>query len=367
MAVITNFQKPEKVRAGASQILPPPPSFCRTATFQLRREIRSNSRTHPNTEPTPLGRRTGSALPPQRAAVLLHVRAEGGGQAVHPRAEHAVQRHRGAHHGRVLQADQPARYHRKSRVGCAASLRGRSQAGRRLSGQVAGSLAREGSLVALKPALTPRWLRFGPGRHEISEYLVDSIKPQILEYGWDILNVLVTRLSPAMNVRTAMNNINIQQRLKVAQREKAEADKIVDIKRAEGRAEAAYLSGQGISRMRQVRRSSSAAARGRTKERANGCLHRRRRCSADDTGLDEKTAENLVYTTQLFDTMRELSKDQTPDVLYLNPNPSVVRDYLAEIEVMLFGSQEEAAKINFAPADQRAQVEPLEEPWPEFK
>ena len=41
-------------------------------------------------------------------------------------------------------------------------------------------------------------------------------------------------------------------RLRVAANEKAEAEKIIQIKRAEGEAEAKYLSGLGIARQRQA-------------------------------------------------------------------------------------------------------------------
>lgn len=43
------------------------------------------------------------------------------------------------------------------------------------------------------------------------------------------------------------------QRLRMAAQEKAEAEKILMVKRAEGEAESKYLSGVGVARQRQVR------------------------------------------------------------------------------------------------------------------
>ena len=49
-----------------------------------------------------------------------------------------------------------------------------------------------------------------------------------------------------------MNEINAQKRLRAAANEKAEAEKIVQIKAAEADAESKYLSGYGVARQRQA-------------------------------------------------------------------------------------------------------------------
>ena len=62
----------------------------------------------------------------------------------------------------------------------------------------------------------------------------------------------MTDVEPAANVKAAMNEINAAQRLRVAAKEKAEADKIRVVKAAEGDAESKYLQGTGIMRQRQA-------------------------------------------------------------------------------------------------------------------
>ncbi len=56
-------------------------------------------------------------------------------------------------------------------------------------------------------------------------------------YGFEIPNALVTDVNPADNVKSAMNEINTQQRLQVAAAAKGEANKILVVKNAEAEAE----------------------------------------------------------------------------------------------------------------------------------
>jgi regulator of protease activity HflC (stomatin/prohibitin superfamily) len=66
-------------------------------------------------------------------------------------------------------------------------------------------------------------------------------------------NALLVDLTPDHGVKSSMNEINAQKRLKEAMSAKAEGEKILLVKAAEGDKEAKYLSGLGIA---QQRRSS---------------------------------------------------------------------------------------------------------------
>jgi hypothetical protein len=59
-------------------------------------------------------------------------------------------------------------------------------------------------------------------------------------------------MRPDASVMAAMNEINAAQRMRAANLEKAEADKVLLVKRAEADAKAKHLSGLGTARMRQV-------------------------------------------------------------------------------------------------------------------
>ena len=72
------------------------------------------------------------------------------------------------------------------------------------------------------------------------------------EYGFAILNALVTDLEPDGRVKAAMNEINASKRMKEAARERAEGDKTVVIRQAEAQAESKYLTGVGVSKQRKA-------------------------------------------------------------------------------------------------------------------
>jgi regulator of protease activity HflC (stomatin/prohibitin superfamily) len=91
---------------------------------------------------------------------------------------------------------------------------------------------------------------------ESKDHIAIAVKDQLHElmssYGYEILQALITDLDPDVKVKQSMNQINAQQRLREAAREKAEAEKILQVKAAEAEAEAKYLSGVGVARQRKA-------------------------------------------------------------------------------------------------------------------
>ncbi|MEL7489065.1 MAG: SPFH domain-containing protein, partial [Pseudomonadota bacterium] len=80
----------------------------------------------------------------------------------------------------------------------------------------------------------------------------DELGKAMANYGYEILQTLVTDIEPAANVKAAMNDINAAHRQRVATLERAEAEKLQIVKAAEADAEAKFLAGQGIARQRQA-------------------------------------------------------------------------------------------------------------------
>ena len=80
-------------------------------------------------------------------------------------------------------------------------------------------------------------------KEEISSQLKTHLQEIMSNYGFTIINALVTDLSPDSKVRDAMNEINASKRLKEAAFQRAEGEKVVKVKRAEAEAESMYLSG----------------------------------------------------------------------------------------------------------------------------
>lgn len=91
---------------------------------------------------------------------------------------------------------------------------------------------------------------------EAKEDLALAVKNQLSEtmsaFGYQILQTLITDLDPDQRVKNAMNEINSSKRLKFAVAERAEGDKILQVKSAEAEAEAKYLSGVGVAKQRKA-------------------------------------------------------------------------------------------------------------------
>jgi regulator of protease activity HflC (stomatin/prohibitin superfamily) len=91
---------------------------------------------------------------------------------------------------------------------------------------------------------------------EAKEDLALGVKQALSEtftsYGYQILQTLITDLDPDQRVKNAMNEINSSKRLMLAVAERAEGDKILQVKSAEAEAEAKYLSGVGVAKQRKA-------------------------------------------------------------------------------------------------------------------
>lgn len=87
---------------------------------------------------------------------------------------------------------------------------------------------------------------------DIALAVKEKLKSVMLQYGYEIMEALVTDLAPDIKVKASMNEINASKRLKEAASHKAEADKVKQVKAAEAEAEARYLSGLGVARQRKA-------------------------------------------------------------------------------------------------------------------
>ncbi|CAN0567920.1 unnamed protein product, partial [Ectocarpus sp. 12 AP-2014] len=89
-------------------------------------------------------------------------------------------------------------------------------------------------------------------KEDIAVAVKNQLEEVMKEYGYMILQALVTDMDPDPRVKEAMNEINASKRLREAATNKAEADKIMQVKAAEAEAESKYLSGVGVSRQRKA-------------------------------------------------------------------------------------------------------------------
>jgi len=89
-------------------------------------------------------------------------------------------------------------------------------------------------------------------KEDLAAAVKEALSTTMAQYGYQILNALITDLDPDQRVKNAMNEINSSKRLKFAVAERAEGDKILQVKSAEAEAEAKYLSGVGVAKQRKA-------------------------------------------------------------------------------------------------------------------
>lgn len=126
-------------------------------------------------------------------------------------------------------------------------------------------------------------------------------------YGYEILQALIVDVEPDDQVKSSMNEINAASRLREAAFEKAEGEKILQIKQAEGEAESKYLAGLGIARQRQ------AIVEG-LKESVIGF-------STSVPGASTKDVMDMILITQYFDAMKEISVSSNTSAVFIPHEP----------------------------------------------
>ncbi|KAJ8605645.1 hypothetical protein CTAYLR_000142 [Chrysophaeum taylorii] len=153
------------------------------------------------------------------------------------------------------------------------------------------------------------------------EDLATAVKTHLDEtmstYGYHICKALVTDISPDQRVKMSMNEINASRRLREASKEKAEADKIVQVKAAEADAESKYLSGVGVARQRQAI--------------VGGLRDSILEFSGEIRGTTPKDVMDLLLVTQYFDMLKEVGATNS-NTLFIPHAPQAVADLQAALK-----------------------------------
>jgi len=89
-------------------------------------------------------------------------------------------------------------------------------------------------------------------KEEVAQGVKEHLSAEMENVGYEIVQTLVTDLSPDGKVKQSMNEINANRRLKEAAQHKAEAEKTMLVKAAEADAESKYLSGTGVAKQRKA-------------------------------------------------------------------------------------------------------------------
>ncbi len=147
-------------------------------------------------------------------------------------------------------------------------------------------------------------------KDEVANQVKSQLASLMAEYGYEIIAALVIDLDPNPHVKAAMNDINASQRLREAAAEKAEAEKILQVKAAEAEAESKYLSGLGVARQR--------------KAIVDGLRDTVHIFSEEVHGAGPKDVMDLLLITQYFDMIRDLAHKRQNNTLFLPHGPQAV-------------------------------------------
>eukprot|EP01038_Epipyxis_sp_PR26KG_P008446 gene8446-11424_t len=128
--------------------------------------------------------------------------------------------------------------------------------------------------------------------------IANAVKKQLTtlmaDYGYEIVATLVVDIDPDVRVKDAMNDIMASMRMREAMSEKADADKILQVKAAEAEAESKYLSGLGVAKQR--------------KAIIDGLRDTVGAFTTDVEGTTPHDVMDLLLLTQYFDMIRDIGK-----------------------------------------------------------
>ncbi|EFJ08723.1 hypothetical protein SELMODRAFT_269623 [Selaginella moellendorffii] len=154
-------------------------------------------------------------------------------------------------------------------------------------------------------------------KSEIAKSVSEELEKVMSAYGYSIEQILIVDILPDAAVRRAMNEINAAQRMRMAAVEKGEAEKILQVKRAEGDAESKYLSGVGVARQRQAI--------------TDGLRESVLTFSQDVPGTSAKEVMEMVMVTQYFDTLKDIGASSKTSAVFIPHGPAHVSDIAQQL------------------------------------
>lgn len=152
-------------------------------------------------------------------------------------------------------------------------------------------------------------------KDHIMNEIHESVRKSMARYGHDILKVLITDLQPEASVQQAMNAINKAKREREAATEQAEAQKLIAVKAAEADAQAKFLSGEGMARMRIAM--------------SQGIKQSMQEMSS--AGLSPQEAMHMMVTTQYIDTLKDFANNPNCGSIMVPHGPGATANIEAQV------------------------------------
>lgn len=149
-------------------------------------------------------------------------------------------------------------------------------------------------------------------KEELAQTVKKALAQTMTQYGYQIMQALITDLDPDQRVKNAMNEINSSKRLKYAVAERAEGEKILKVKSAEAEAEAKYLSGVGVAKQR--------------KAIVDGLKSSIVDFTDGVKGTSSKDTLDLLLLTQYFDCIKDVGSDKRCKTTFIPASKSMGDD-----------------------------------------
>lgn len=159
-------------------------------------------------------------------------------------------------------------------------------------------------------------------KEDIAKAVRGELSEAMDDFGYDIRQTLITDIDPDDKVKQAMNEINTQQRLRLAATEKAQAEYIMTVRAAEGEAESKRLQGVGIANQR--------------KEIAQGLSTAVAEFQKEITTVSPQTVMDLLMVTQHFDMLKDIGAHAGSKVVLLPYSPASVGDLTEQMRNAIF-------------------------------
>ena len=161
-------------------------------------------------------------------------------------------------------------------------------------------------------------------KEDIAQDMEEKLGEIMPEFGYVIKTALVNDIVPDAKVAEAMNDINAQERLRVAAEHKGEAEKILVVKAAEADAKSKELSGVGIANQR------IAIVKGLQE-------------SVEDfqkaiEGVTAKDVMSLVILTQYYDMLTDVGRHSRSNTILIPHSPGAVGDFQQQVLTSLLAA-----------------------------
>lgn len=161
-------------------------------------------------------------------------------------------------------------------------------------------------------------------KDEIATAVKEEIAGEMGEFGFQIVQALVTDIDPDKKVKESMNEINAAKRLREAAEERGEADKILKVKAAEAEAESKALQGEGIANQRRAI--------------IDGLRESVDQFAQSISGTSPESIMQLVLMTQHYDTVKEIGASSRANTIFVPYTPGGMADLASQMRDALIGA-----------------------------